>query len=599
MMKHTLLLFCFTFLVYTGGTAQGNTGADSASIHSNTRLVSDASAKLLASIRENRSNEEIAANYSGLAKALTEAGELSKAELYIGKAIQLESGGKSKKNLAEYYRELARIQELQNKFNAASESYKKAGELSTDSLQKQLNRNDANRLLHKSSPQDELIYLNQNAAILSNTNNQAEKLQTFTHMANANMALKRNGPALENFREALNTLDSNSERSVLIKSDMVDLMASANDFGNAIALQKDVVLEAKNSSSVETQVAQLRNLSALYFKVDSTDAGLAILRDAYALAIAKGNTREAKESLLALAEFYEKNRQPEKAAMLYSDFVGRLDSILSRDSSLIDKRLFLVTEGKIAELEQQQALKDELIRRKNKFSFVLIGSLVILSALLLLILKAWFSIRKRNKQIALQSLRREMNPHFIFNSLNSVNQFIANNNEREANKYLSSYSNLMRNIMENSNKDYVPLSAEIDQLKKYLELEKLRFPDKFGYELEVDPSIDADEVTVPNMIIQPNLENAIWHGLRYKETSGILKLKFYKEGNRTVVTVDDNGIGLAESRKIKTKHQKLHESLGLKNVQERIRLLNDIYKSNIRFEMNEKPTGGVLVRIEW
>jgi len=275
--------------------------------------------------------------------------------------------------------------------------------------------------------------------------------------------------------------------------------------------------------------------------------------------------------------------------------------LLSRDSSLIDKRLFLINEGKIAELEQQQSLKDELLERKSRFNFVLIGSVVLLSALLLLIIKAWLSIRKRNKQIALQSLRREMNPHFIFNSLNSVNQFIANNNEREANKYLTSYSNLMRNIMENSNKDYVTLSVEIDQLKKYLELEKLRFSDKFEYQFEIDPNLNSDSVMVPNMIIQPNLENAIWHGLRYKESTGLLKVKFLKEGNRTVVIVDDNGIGLTESKNVKTKNQKLHESLGLKNVRERIRLLNDIHKADIRFELTEKTgkENGVLVRIEW
>ena len=221
--------------------------------------------------------------------------------------------------------------------------------------------------------------------------------------------------------------------------------------------------------------------------------------------------------------------------------------------------------------------------------------------MLLLIVKALFSIRKRNKQIALQSLRREMNPHFIFNSLNSVNQFIANNNEREANKYLTSYSNLMRNIMENSNKDYVTLSVEIDQLKKYLELEKLRFSDKFEYQIEIDPQLNADTVMVPNMIIQPNLENAIWHGLRYKNSSGLLKLKFHKNGNKSAVTIEDNGIGLTESKKIKTKNQMLHESLGLKNVQERIRLLNDIYKSDIRFDIKEKTGAetGVLVQIEW
>jgi LytS/YehU family sensor histidine kinase len=246
-------------------------------------------------------------------------------------------------------------------------------------------------------------------------------------------------------------------------------------------------------------------------------------------------------------------------------------------------------------------LKDELISRKNKSNYVLAGSVVLLFALLLLIVKAWFSIRKRNKLIALQSLRREMNPHFIFNSLNSVNQFIANSNEREANKYLTSYSALMRNIMENSNKDYIAMKDEIDQLKKYLELEKLRFSDKFEYELEIDPELNAETVMVPNMLIQPNLENAIWHGLRYKESKGLLKVKFSKAGAKTKVTIDDNGIGLAESKNIKTKNQKLHESLGLKNVQERIRLLNDIYKSGIRFEIKEKTTaeGGVSVQIEW
>jgi sensor histidine kinase YesM len=159
----------------------------------------------------------------------------------------------------------------------------------------------------------------------------------------------------------------------------------------------------------------------------------------------------------------------------------------------------------------------------------------------------------------------------------------------------------MRNMLENSNKDYVPLSTEIDQLKKYLELEKLRFPDKFEYKLEIDPALDTETVMVPNMIIQPNIENAIWHGLRYKNQGGLLQLKFSKKGDKTMVTIEDDGIGLTESKKLKTKNQKMHESLGLKNVEERIRLLNDIYRSGIRFEIKEKTgkEAGVLVQIEW
>jgi LytS/YehU family sensor histidine kinase len=155
--------------------------------------------------------------------------------------------------------------------------------------------------------------------------------------------------------------------------------------------------------------------------------------------------------------------------------------------------------------------------------------------------------------------------------------------------------------MENSNNDYVSLSTEIEHLNKYLALEKLRFPDKFDYDIIVSPSLDAESVLVPNMIIQPNLENAVWHGLRYRETKGMLIVKFVQESKKTVVTIDDNGIGLEESLKIKTKNQKLYNSRGLINVQERIRLLNEIYHSDIRFEMNEKTgdESGVIVKIQW
>lgn len=594
--KTAFLLCCLLLLCYRTGSAQNYGVIDTATAY---KSVNNASSKLLSSIKENKTNEEIATNYFTLAKELASTGDYAKAELYLNKAIQFESKSKYKKNLPEYYRELGRVQELRNKNTEASASYQKAADLSTDSVQKQLNKNDAGRSLHKSSPKEQLEYLNQNAAVLSNSNNNSEKYQNYTQMAYNNIALDRNAPAIENLSDALNTVDSNSEKSVLIKSDIANLLMATNNYGDAVAVQKDAVAESYNISSIPTQVTQLRNLSAIYFKIDSVEAGLRVLKDAYNLAVAKGSLKEARESLAALADFYKANNHEDTAAKLYADFVSQLDNLLARDSSLIDKRLFLVTEGKIAELEQQQVLKDELIRRKNKFSFVLIGSVVLLSALLLLIVKAWFSIRKRNKQIALQSLRREMNPHFIFNSLNSVNQFIANNNEREANKYLSSYSNLMRNIMENSNKDYVTLSSEIDQLKKYLELEKLRFSDKFEYRMEIDPSLNVDTVMVPNMLIQPNLENAIWHGLRYKESKGFLKLEFRREGNKTVALVDDNGIGLTESKNIKTKNQKLHQSLGLKNVRERISLLNDIYKTDIRFELTEKPEGGALVKIEW
>ncbi|MCD7902120.1 MAG: histidine kinase [Bacteroides sp.] len=181
-----------------------------------------------------------------------------------------------------------------------------------------------------------------------------------------------------------------------------------------------------------------------------------------------------------------------------------------------------------------------------------------------------------------------------------MNQFIAQNNELEANKYLSSYSRLMRNMMENSNKDFIPLSIELEQLKEYLDLENMRFGDKFNYQIKVDHSIDADAVYIPNMIIQPQLENAIWHGLRYKEESGVLLLLIYPKDKFLYVQIEDNGIGLKKSRELKTQYQKQHTSRGLTNTRERIDLLNKLYHIHISLDIREKEKEtGVMVTLSF
>ena len=229
---------------------------------------------------------------------------------------------------------------------------------------------------------------------------------------------------------------------------------------------------------------------------------------------------------------------------------------------------------------------------------MLAGAVVLILLFLLLVIRAFYSVKNKNREIALQSLRREMNPHFIFNSLNSVNQFIAENNELEANKYLSSYSNLMRTIMENSNKDFISMSNEIELVKKYLALEHLRFKEKFDYNIIVDEEIETDSTFVPNMIIQPQLENAIWHGLRYKEKKGTLKITFALENKIIKIVIEDNGIGLTKSKELKTMNQKTHVSRGLNNTRERIKLLNELYHKNIELTIKDRnDQEGTLVMI--
>jgi len=207
--------------------------------------------------------------------------------------------------------------------------------------------------------------------------------------------------------------------------------------------------------------------------------------------------------------------------------------------------------------------------------------------------------RKRATQLLyLKSMRSQMNPHFIFNSLNSVNSFITQNNEREANKYLSRFAKLMRQILDQSESEFISLTKEIEVLELYVQLEHDRFKDAFEYSFEVDPSIQPDLYEIPPMLVQPFVENAIWHGLRYKETGGHLSIRFIDRGEFIEINVKDNGIGREASKRLKTKNQKQHQSAAMSIVENRTRVINDLFHTRIAFEIIDLPNeSGTEVKI--
>lgn len=563
------------------------------------------SGKLIRSINENKSDEEIAEDYFNLSMELAREGNYEKAEQYIRKAIEHALKVKKSTRLSVYYREMARIQELQGKQMQSVENYQKASDYTDDKAQKRINQNDAQRVKKPKSSESELLLLQQNVNIM-NTNPQSvqnsnEISRTYVQMANVNASMNQPEMAIDNYKNALSATDINSNEYFEIQGAMAELLANNNNIDEAIELQKDLVKQSEMSGIKEIQVRQMQQLSNLYFANNIPDEGLKLLQDAYTLALESGNLREAKNSLLLLVDFYKKQNSTPTILQLYENFITGLDSLIAKDRSLVDIRLFQVNEERIEQLEQEKILQVELIHKKNTFNYVLIASVLLLILFIIFMVRARRSIMLRNKQIALQSLRREMNPHFLFNSLNSINSFIARNNELEANKYLTSYSSLLRNMMENSNTDFVLLSTEIELLNKYLSLEKLRFEDAFEYQIEVDASIDPEVVRIPNLLIQPHLENAIWHGLRYKEQKGMLSVHFINNREKHTVIIEDNGIGLGESKRLKTKNQQMHQSRGMNNVSERIRLLNELYGTDITLEITDKPAPGtgVIVKLEW
>jgi len=180
-----------------------------------------------------------------------------------------------------------------------------------------------------------------------------------------------------------------------------------------------------------------------------------------------------------------------------------------------------------------------------------------------------------------------MNPHFIFNALNSVNNFIAKNDEKAANKFLSEFSRLMRKVLDYSQKDFISFEEEIELNELYLKLEHFRFRDKFEYQFEKNTDVNLYDLEVPPMLIQPFIENAVWHGLRYKEGKGHLKISIDEVGNELLVKIQDDGIGRRKSKELKTKNQKIYKSTGLENVSKRVALINEIYGKNYTIEVSD------------
>jgi ligand-binding sensor domain-containing protein len=200
-----------------------------------------------------------------------------------------------------------------------------------------------------------------------------------------------------------------------------------------------------------------------------------------------------------------------------------------------------------------------------------------------------------------RSLLSQMNPHFIFNSLNSIQHFIVQNDQFQANNYLASFSGLIRRILDNSKKNLIPLQEEISSLTLYLSMEKLRFENEFEYEIIRDPRIDFMDTMIPPMLVQPFVENAIWHGLMPLKTKGMLRISFELHDGFFHCLIEDNGIGREKAMLLKGKKEP-HSSTGIQNVQERIELLNKMNRKKIRLNITDlrNPEGnasGTLVEI--
>ncbi|PKF74937.1 histidine kinase [Chryseobacterium sp. PMSZPI] len=555
-------------------------------------------AKLKKAVEKN-DNKGVADTYVGMANDYYNQGNYAKSEEFLIKAKNIYQNLNDKKSLEAVTRKLAQSQEKQNKIAPAISNYSMAAQMGYNEKSKVINANDVARLSSPSAEQ-KVEAIQNNINLSKKGNEQADLAESYSQLAEVNLQQKDVSKAEENLTNAYTISKREAPQQALqINQKLTNLYVEHKNFDKAIEAKKKVLKEDFVKENSQEKVNQIQELADIYIKKNDKEEAMGLLKNAYGIALEKGHTLEAQKSVKKLDSLYTISGNTDASVQLYRDFLGKLPDLVSKDRSLVDNKILEDTEQRISQLEKEKELKDELIRKKNVFNYSLIGALILLIGLIAFIFRTLKKVQIKNKKIALQSLRREMNPHFIFNSLNSVNHFIATNNELEANQYLTKFSKLMRGVMENSTEDFIPFQQELDLLQNYLALEKTRFADKFDYEVDVDENLNMQSLQVPGMLVQPFLENAIWHGLRYRMEKGFLKLNFEKNERHLEITIEDNGIGIEESKKQKTHHQKTREGRGMKNTLERIQLLNDLYKKDITCSVKDKENNsGVLVTIK-
>lgn len=344
-------------------------------------------------------------------------------------------------------------------------------------------------------------------------------------------------------------------------------------------------LQGDRRNEAQTYLAE-----AKYLKRSSKKSKIVLLDSALNIAKETNYLDGIANAADQLSQVYSEAKEKDSSFLFYTIYRSASDSLFSeknRRNVIIKESEWMIRRKEIENqnLKEQANLQSRQIsittRLLRTVLFAIIISLVLTVFIAYFIYKSVQSNKKHKEsefkqkiaEMETQVLRAQMNPHFIFNSLNSINRFILQNNRKEASEYLTKFSKLMRMILYNSRASLIPLENELEALTLYLEIEALRFNFHFNYKITVSDDVDASLIKVPPLIIQPYTENAIWHGLMHKEEKGELKIEVSKESDWLNIKISDDGIGRKQAAALASKSATKHKSMGLKITAERIAML--------------------------
>jgi len=546
--------------------------------------------------------ENIATRLSNIGMIYCDMGEYEKAIEYHKQALDIDIGLKREKEIAVRYNNIGMVYAFWSQYKEALAYFKKALKIAEKLGEKEeiaIRLNNIGMIFIYMKKYDQAVEYFERALKLD----KALKIDK-------NIAIRLNnlGKAylgLEQFEKALDFFNESLELSRKMNN-LSDIAISLKNIGTAQLNMKEYQQAVKNLESsleinseigIQSEIAGIYQLLGdVWFKKENIMVSIDYYRKSIKICEALNLKNNLMENYGNLSKAFEKVGRTDSAYHYFKLFSVLEDSIFSDENNRqlnflqsqyeMEKKEkeIALKEKKIANLNEKNAEDEsEMLKQRYAFSFIII---LIIAAFIVV----YFQVRSReiktkNKLKAelnlymQKALRQQMNPHFIFNTLTSIQYYILQNDNISSNKYLSKFAKLMRLTLDNSQHNTIRLEDELNALNLYIELEQLRFETKFEYEIITDDSLL--EYQVPTLIIQPFVENSIRHGIMHLQGKGRITVEILNADGLLLCIIEDNGVGRKRSEEIKNSKNKTHQSLGTKITQTRLDLINSLYGSGL------------------
>jgi tetratricopeptide (TPR) repeat protein len=399
-------------------------------------------------------------------------------------------------------------------------------------------------------------------------------------------------------------LDSTNE---MARINLGETLLMKNQYDSALAIFLEPIDAFRKGNDKWDLMRVLMGASKAYMGMGNDKMALSYALQIYSIAKQAQARQFILEDYGLLSKLYYRRHIYDSAYLFGQKFASLKDSINNTQfqwklTNYKEKAEFKNKMDQVVMLDTENKIKEEKLKQEAKQKWILLACFLI-AALSGIILYKNLSLKRKNEKLEsrgkqaelqqhitdleMQALRAQMNPHFIFNCLSSINRFILKNETEAASNYLTKFSRLIRTVLTNSKKAFISLEDELEMLRLYLDMEKLRFKDSFDYSITFVNSIDDGNVFVPPLLLQPFAENAIWHGLMHKEGPGKLEIELRIDEKVLTCAISDNGIGRKKAAALKSKSAEKQKSLGLQITKERLALLNEEFSGETFLDIED------------